>query len=206
MRRNLVKDRVDSILFIGEFSVNLSDFRSEFDEYRETMGGDYPIVYVDIYSRSKVKHSIVLMLSMVGETENAAVQIQYDVRSALPTPPKAILRPENALDKIARLVKEIDYRTRTTFSYPSEFFNPSLPIPIKLGSNQISSYDEIWGMRLVKTSEDGQRMYSVIVDMPTEEEIDLTITMPIICKPQPSEIMTALDSIISISNLFMTSK
>jgi hypothetical protein len=195
---------------MGEFDVDLQAFRSEFDDYRELIGGDYPIVYVDIYSRAKVQHSVLLLLTLDEETNAILIQIRFDSHSSLPSPPKKFLTPVVALESLSSLIGEITFNTRTEFIYDSLEFKSTIPLPVRLGNDQSSHIDEIRGFRLVKVSHEDQSEdqieYSAIIDIPTTDKLELTISKTLSLRPIYDEVQERLESVISLSNLFINKR
>jgi len=204
MRENLARDYVDSIYLFGEFTIEKEVFLKEFSEYRDRTGGEYPIVFVDIYSRLKKKHSALLMMSLDEESNQCFIQINYEVDSVLPQPPKVIEKPGFALEKLSGLIDQIDFQVRANFTYDTTSHQAILPIPIKLRQDENSDFDAIWGLRLVKFNDNGSRKYSAIIDMPSTEAIILSINMPSTCKTDTKDfIISTLHEVIAVSNLFI---
>lgn len=204
MRENLAKDYIDSLRFIGETAVNPAAFHEEFDEYREETGGDYPLVFVETYSRSTRKHSVVLLLSLNEQDGECLAQIHFDSDSTMPSPPKSIGTPDDGLERLSSLSEEIDFTLDASFSYDVSNFRPALPIPIKLPNDGETLFDEVLGLRVAKSGEQGERKYSAIIDLLAKKTINVHIRASVICKVAPQAIVAAKDELVLISRRFVT--
>lgn len=203
MRHNLAKDSLESLNFIGEFHVDLEAFREEFDEYRKRTGGDYPLVFVATYSRSRQRHSAALLLSLDEQEQKCLAQIHFESSTSLPSTPKTIDSPEIGLAKLSSLIERIEFAADASFSYDVLRYKPKVPIPIKLPSDESAAFDEVLGIRVAKSDKEGEREYSAVVDLLGKKTINIHVRKSITCAAEPSEISTAKDDLIAISRRFV---
>jgi hypothetical protein len=152
-----------------DFMMSSEVFDQLFGEYSERFDEDDPILFLDIYSRQSTKHMNLCFISKLEEEQKYHLHLHYRIDASAPTPPKWMWKPDDAFEKLQSIVGVSSLNAQIRFIYPADRFYSSMRLPIALGPDTMSETDQIWGLRLIRFTNDGKVKFNIIIDQDTEE-------------------------------------
>ncbi len=184
-----------------DFSMSPGTFNQLFGEYSERFD-DHEPVFLDTYTRQNTKHVSLAFVTKSEQEQIYTLHIDYQVDSDISRRPKSIWEPETAFNLLRPMAGVCNFNAVVRFIYPLSKFYSSMRLPISLGPDISSDLDQIWGLRLIRFTNDGNVKFNIIIDQ-DDEEISHTLNFRYAGELTADTIVDAFNAGVNISENFI---